>query len=231
MAFGLTPAGSGFPPQAPDAFPNYIQFQSNGTDLGLPNVDTVDFTTGLTATRGTGENANKVTLSASGGAATLEELAVSLTGSVSGAFDGVVFNNWTGTVLKTSADATWNETTNAVDLVQTGLYEVCIQANITPGSGTWPVAVGDFVHYGSEASPSVGSVPGGARSKHGATVSLAAGWQAIGLFMNFSDRYVVNVPTLASSITPAVYANAYGAEADIADFTAVVTVRRIGAAA
>lgn len=49
--------------------------------------------------------------------------------------------------------------------------------------------------------------------------------------MNFSDRYVVNVPTLASSITPAVYANAYGAEADIADFTAVVTVRRIGAAA
>lgn len=77
----------------------------------------------------------------------------------------------------------------------------------------------------------MGSVPGGARSKHGATVSLAAGWQAIGLFMNFSDRYVVNVPTLASSITPAVYANAYGAEADIADFTAVVTVRRIGAAA
>ena len=77
MAFGLTPAGSGFPPQAPDAFPNYIQFQSSGTDLGLPNVDTVDFTTGLTATRGTGENANKVTLSASGGAATLEELAVS----------------------------------------------------------------------------------------------------------------------------------------------------------
>ena len=121
MAFGLTPAGAGFPPQAPDAFPNYIQFQSDGTDLGLPNVDTVDFTTGLTATRGTGENANKVTLSASGGAATLEELAVSLTGSVSGAFDGVVFNNWTGTVLKTSADATWNETTNAVDLVQTGL--------------------------------------------------------------------------------------------------------------
>ena len=35
MAFGLTPAGSGFPPQAPDAFPNYIQFQSSGTDLGF----------------------------------------------------------------------------------------------------------------------------------------------------------------------------------------------------
>ena len=48
--------------------------------------------------------------------------------------------------------------------------------------------------------------------------------------MNFSDRYVVNVPTLAK-YHPAVYANAYGAEADIADFTAVVTVRRIGAAA
>lgn len=64
MAFGLTPAGSGFPPQAPDSFPNYIQFQSDGTDLGLPNTDTVNFRRNLTATRGAGENANVVTVDA-----------------------------------------------------------------------------------------------------------------------------------------------------------------------
>lgn len=64
MAFGLTPAGSGFPPQAPDAFPNYIQFQSNGTDLGLPNADTVNFRRGLRATRGAGESSGVVTVDA-----------------------------------------------------------------------------------------------------------------------------------------------------------------------
>lgn len=61
MSFGITPA-TGFPPQASDEFPNYIQFQNQGTDLGLPNVDTVNFGRNLIATRGTGENANVVTV-------------------------------------------------------------------------------------------------------------------------------------------------------------------------
>jgi len=61
MSFGITPA-AGFPPQASDQFPNYIQFQQDGVDLGAPNVDTVNFSDGLTATRGTGENANAVTV-------------------------------------------------------------------------------------------------------------------------------------------------------------------------
>ncbi len=234
--FGLTPAGSGFPPQAPDDFPNYIQLQSNGTDLGAPNVDTIDFADGLVATRGTGENANKVTVIAgtnlSGGAvAAADELVASLVGSASGAFNGAAFSNWTGTVLHTSADAEWNEATNAIDVLQTGLYEVSIQARVTPNGGTWPSAQGDFVQYGSEVSPSVGSVAGGAQSQYGITVSAAAGWQATGLFVQFSDRYFVNVPSLPSSITPAVYADAYTSETEVADFTAVVAVRRVGAAA
>lgn len=235
MAFGLTPAGAGFPPQAPDEFPNYIQFQSNGTDLGLPNVDIVDFADGLVATRGTGENANKVTVSAgtnpSGAAAAAEELVVSLTGTASGTFNGAAFSNWSGTVLHTSADAEWNEAANVIDVLQTGLYEVSIQGHIAPDSGTWPSAQGDFVQYGSDVSPSVGSVPGGSQSQYGITVSTAAGWQAIGLFVQFSDKYIVNVPSLASSITPALYAEAYAATTEVANFTAVVSVRRIGAAA
>ena len=102
---------------------------------------------------------------------------------------------------------------------------------VTPNGGTWPSAQGDFVQYGSEVSPSVGSVAGGAQSQYGITVSAAAGWQAIGLFVQFSDRYFVNVPSLPCSITPAVYADAYTSESEIADFTAVVAVRRVGAAA
>lgn len=61
MSFGITPA-SGFPPQASDEFPNYIQFQNQGSALGLPNVDTVNFGRNLVASRGTGENANVVTV-------------------------------------------------------------------------------------------------------------------------------------------------------------------------
>ena len=87
---------------------------------------------------------------------------------------------------------------------------------------------GDFVHYGSEASPSAGSVLAGAEARDR---SLAAGWQAIGLFMNFSDRYVVNVPTLASSITRRSTPTPTVPRLTLRDFTAVVTVRRIGAAA
>ena len=235
MAFGLTPAGSGFPPQAPDSFPNYIQFQSNGVDLGAPNVDTVDFADGLVATRGTGENANKVTViagtnpSGGGGTAAAPELVVSLAGAAAGAFDGVSFSNWTGTTLHSSSDATWNETTNAVDVQQTGLYEVVIEARVTPVSGTWPAAVGGLTYYGSGATPSAGSVAGSlSSSRYGMTVPATASWQAIGLYAQFSDTYLVNVPALPAAITPTLYANAYAAETDAADFAAVVVVRRVG---
>lgn len=61
MGFGLTPA-AGFPPPTPDEFPNYIQFQSDGTDLGSNDADTVNFRRGMTARRGTGANANVVTV-------------------------------------------------------------------------------------------------------------------------------------------------------------------------
>lgn len=62
-AFGLTPV-TGFPPDTPDEFPNFIQFQNAGEDLGLADADTVNFRRGMRATRGTGENANVVTVEA-----------------------------------------------------------------------------------------------------------------------------------------------------------------------
>ena len=34
MSFGITPVTGTVPPTS-DAFPDFIQFQSNGTDLGL----------------------------------------------------------------------------------------------------------------------------------------------------------------------------------------------------
>lgn len=66
--FGLTPVGV-FPPPTADDFPQYIQFQNQGSDLGGPDATTVNFSTNLTATRGTGENEGVVTVTASGGGA------------------------------------------------------------------------------------------------------------------------------------------------------------------
>jgi len=60
--FSITPV-SGFPLPTSDEFPDFIQFQADGADLGDNAADTVNFTDGLTATRGTGENANVVTVS------------------------------------------------------------------------------------------------------------------------------------------------------------------------
>ncbi len=46
-----------------DTFPNFIQFQFNGEDLGGPDADTVNFVgSGFTVTRGTGDDANTITV-------------------------------------------------------------------------------------------------------------------------------------------------------------------------
>ena len=64
MSFGITPVTGTVPPTS-DAFPNFIQFQSNGTDLGAADADTVNFIGGA-VTRGTGENSGVVTVDMTG---------------------------------------------------------------------------------------------------------------------------------------------------------------------
>lgn len=66
-SFSVTPVGP-FPPVNSGDFPNFLQWQWEGDDLGEPDVDTVNLTGGVEATRGTGENANTLTLDFSGGA-------------------------------------------------------------------------------------------------------------------------------------------------------------------
>lgn len=61
MTFSVTPT-QGFVPPEDEGFPNFIQFQQDGVDLGGPDADTVNFINGLSATRGTGENENVVTV-------------------------------------------------------------------------------------------------------------------------------------------------------------------------
>jgi hypothetical protein len=71
VSFSITPA-SGFNPPTDDGFPNFIQFRNNGTNLGAADATIVDVSGGLTATRGVGEDANKVTITGEGGGSTLQ---------------------------------------------------------------------------------------------------------------------------------------------------------------
>lgn len=63
MPFSITPLTEMPAPDQSD-FPNFLQWRQDGVDLGLPDADTIDCTAGITATRGTGENSNVITLSA-----------------------------------------------------------------------------------------------------------------------------------------------------------------------
>lgn len=65
MAFSITPVSGDVPAPESQAFPNFIQFQANGTDLGEPDADTLNILGGR-ATRGVGENANVITLDVAG---------------------------------------------------------------------------------------------------------------------------------------------------------------------
>jgi hypothetical protein len=66
MSFGMTPA-TNWPVPTSDGFPEFIQFQFNGVNLGGPDADTVNFVAGgsgqpFSVTRGEGENANVITV-------------------------------------------------------------------------------------------------------------------------------------------------------------------------
>lgn len=53
----------GAPPIAEGDYPNFIQFRFNGMNLGDPTVTVVDFVgADFTVTRGTGDEADKITI-------------------------------------------------------------------------------------------------------------------------------------------------------------------------
>jgi hypothetical protein len=62
MAFSVTPVGP-FPTSTDDGFPQFLQWQDEGVNLGGPDIETVNIVgDGLTATRGTGETEKVLTI-------------------------------------------------------------------------------------------------------------------------------------------------------------------------
>lgn len=133
----MTPA-TGFNPQTPDEFPNFIQFRSDGEDLGSNDADTVDFLYPLVATRGVGANANVITVEYAGSASTpaaggtVDRVAFTLSGS--GAGSGL--SSWTYTSLLTDADVgSFNDSTDEFTFAGAGVYEVRVASRLTLNIG------------------------------------------------------------------------------------------------
>lgn len=83
MTFGISPV-SGWPTPGAESFPDYIQFQADGTNLGAADAHTLNLGPGLSATRGEGESAGVVTVTATAqaGGAAAEVLVFTATGAV-----------------------------------------------------------------------------------------------------------------------------------------------------
>lgn len=218
--FAMSPA-QGFNPQTPDEFPDFIQFRDQGADLGGPDADVLDFGAGLQATRGTGENANVVSVVATGGSGGAATLMLSLQANTQAAFDGVVFNDWDATQEVASADAEWSA--GAIAFNRTGMYEVTIIGRVSTEGGPWGT-LGE-TYYGSEITNARGLTKSG-HSRKAESDSLFVGPPSV----VWTDKYFVNITDIETqTVTPSLHADRYVDENDPADMRAMVSVTRIGA--
>ncbi len=195
-------------------FPNFIQFQQDGTDLGLPDADTVNFSTGLTATRGTGESANVLTLV--GGAS--PALVVQLFANTQGVFDGTYFSDWTGAPATASTDASWSDTEKGVVFANAGVYKFQIMGQVDLGGAEWP---GAPTWVGSHIPEELSNIQSTVYARHDVAQTPEA------TLMAWSDEFAVNVAA-AAVVVPKLYALITAIDTTPINFKARITVQRLG---
>lgn len=215
-SFSLTPL-TDVPPPAQDDFPNFIQFQNAGTDLGTPDADTLNFSTGLTATRGVGENANVVTVVASGGAAASYGV-INLSATVGpGLFDSTPFpTSWNDTVVVANDSWSFDGATATLTFSATGTYRVIATCAMT-GQGIegaeWPAGE---TSYGSW----IGSIQSTQFRQNFAVLTATATW---------TDQAVIQVTDSPTDVVVQLYAIAISdGGAVVADCTMSLVIERLG---
>ncbi len=122
MTWGINPVE--FTPPSSDEFPDFLQWQNQGENLGDTSVDTVNISDGLSATRGVGEDANIVTIVAVPDGALLQWQ-----------HDGVDVGPNTITTV--------NLTTGLNAVVNDAGDTITISADLLPHRLTWRVVDGD----------------------------------------------------------------------------------------
>lgn len=199
-AFSISPI-TNIPPPAAQEFPDFIQFQEDGVNLGGPDADTLNFV-GLKATRGVGENSNVVTVT--GGAPSLLQLAS--IGDPPGpimAFDNVFSPGiWaSGTPLVESQNWEWNGFDEVLLFHTAGLYQIIATSFIEPDSVNWPAG---STTYGSQ----IGDPDFGGSRGVQARFRDEANPEDTRLRMTWTDQHIINVASAETSYGVGLFASA-----------------------
>lgn len=222
MGFGMTPA-TGWPVPTPDDFPTFIQFQEDGVNLGGPDADTVNFSTGLVATRGEGENASIITVTAdsSGG---VETAIFSIAGATTGTFNSAKFSDWSpATTVLANAIATWDDAGKALNIAAAGCYAVKVECKVSStvggGSSSFPR---DDILYGAEVDHSVVN----------SATQLGFNSSALGLdartYIQWVEDFTVQTTDADTSVQPRIYCKCYNSnDGKDSTFSAIVTVTKL----
>lgn len=223
MGFGMTPA-TGWPVPTPDDFPEFIQFQADGTNLGGPDADTVNFSTGLTATRGEGENANVVTVTASGGSGGAATAVFSIAGATTGTFNSARFSDWSpATPVLANAIATWDDIGQALNLAAAGTYAVKMECKVSSTSGGGSTSFPrDDILYGAETDSSVIA----------SATQLGFNSSALGLngsdYVQWVEDFTVQTTDANTLVQPRIYCKCYNSnDGKDSNFSAIVTVTKL----
>lgn len=198
-AFAISGAG-GFPPPTSTEFPEFLQWQTEGTDLGLPDVDTVNVTgAGVTTTRGTGANANTVTLNITGGGGggSTPVYYATLDAPGSSPMDGSLISNWNVTEVIASADFSWNG--ENFSILTAGTYEIVVRGIFGYASGSAFAA--SAIVYGSSMD--------GFQTKHGFTNRVDSTPPNFNQIIWSDSGIVISTPDVPYPFTIALYASTY----------------------
>lgn len=209
-AFSVTPV-SNIPPPNAEEFPNFIQFQQGGENLGGPDADTLNFGAGLTATRGVGENSNVVTV-VGGGSASVAVGVIDLVNSAEdGLFDDTPFpSSWDVSVPLGNDAYSFEDQSTTLTFAESGVYRVTATCALTAQieGFAWPSGES---HYGS--------VVGDSSSQHYRS-STEVDYQAREAI--WTDQHVVQVETAPMEVTVQLYAGSSGDSVGRCSMTLVV---------
>lgn len=219
-AFSVTPV-SNIPPPNAEEFPNFIQFQQDGENLGGPDADTLNFV-GLKATRGVGENSNVVTVTAaSPGLLTLASNPDPPFAIMT--FDNVPANNiWSGGDAEVpSQNWEWSQDDLQLRFNATGIYQIISTNYIEADAGVWPNGA---TTYGSQIGDPFGTGSRGVQARfHDETNP-----EDTRARMDWTDQHIVYVTSEGELMACGLFASAEETTAGIQFARMRMTITRLG---
>lgn len=204
MSFGMTPA-TGWPVPTEGDFPNFIQFQEDGVNLGGPDADTVNFTGNVSATRGEGEHANLITVdvagSSSGGGVSGDwpwlDVLLDYDGSLEDAMlAGIALGGSFVLFLRVKPDYSTYQVTGPVQDAGRGNAQILLPSKHVLDDKQITVAI-----VGEVAPPPIFSVVGGTSTPDQHVIvessietegaAILGGWGPVGSYQNYTFVHLV----------------------------------------